>query len=93
MVIIKGLDNSVIHIQKHSVLDKYIILVEKQISEGFAKSFKLIADNFESYENDTHSFEISGAHYSVTPNMDFLPMVNRILNSRSYRLYKQRVVA
>ena len=92
-MIIQGFENSAMHITKDETLNKYLILVEKQISEGFHKSAKLIADNVESYSENHHSIEISGAHYSVYPGMDFLPMVARISKSRNYRLYNQSIAA
>lgn len=90
-MIIQGLENSALHISKNEDMNKYMIVVVKEASDGIHRSAKLIADKVHSFTNDSHSIEISGAHYAVCPEMDFFPLVNRISRSRSYRKYKTRV--
>ena len=92
-MIIEGTDNSSLHVVKHDEYDKYLVMVTKQVSEGFHKSVKLVVDNVHSYSDDSHSIEISGSHYAVIPEMDFFSMASRISKSRSYRRYKNQVQA
>lgn len=90
-MVINGQGNSAIHISKDENLNKYLVMVMKEVSEGNHKSAKLIADEVHSFDNESHSIEISGAHYAVCPDMDFFSMANRITKSRSYRKYKTQL--
>jgi hypothetical protein len=90
-MIIEGTGNSSLRVVKHEEYNKYLVMVTKQVSEGFHKSVKLVVDNVHSYSEGSHSIEISGVHYAVTPELDFFPMASRIVKSRSYRRYKTEV--
>jgi hypothetical protein len=85
-MVIAGIENSTLHVTKHETIDKYVVMVVKELSEGFHKSAKLIVDNVHVFE-DSHSLEMSGAHYAIVPDMDFFTMISRISKSRSYRRY------
>ena len=89
-MIINGQENSALHITKDEKLNKYMVLAVKQVSESIHKSAKVMVDEVHIFDN-SHSIEISGAHYAVVKDMDFYPMVSRISKSRSYRKYKNRV--
>lgn len=84
-MIIEREDNTSLHVVKDDESGKYFILINKNIEDGHHKTFKLVANNFHTFGKDSHSIEIEGVHYAVSPDVDIFAMASRISKSRNYR--------
>ncbi|MCT4575117.1 MAG: hypothetical protein N4A43_02555 [Alphaproteobacteria bacterium] len=92
-MILKGVEGSSVVVKRDENLDKYLICLLKEIANGCVKGSKVVADNFVVHGDHGYSFEIGGMHYTMVEGMDFTPMFDRIIKTRSYRKYKLKLAA